>query len=102
MFPCSPKIENLFFMFSVPQSGVVLCVLSCLAIILLRKRELVALFHGVLDDMSLSVLCVSSSGCSGSVCDCVISWTYSLAFRLIVIASLINFQVDHLNMSHDM
>ena len=58
---------------------VVLSVLSSFAIISLKKRELVALLCA-LTVVWLLVLCVSSSQCHGLVCECDISWSYSLAF----------------------
>ena len=45
-------------------------------LVLLRKRELVALFC-VLAIAWLSVISVSSSRCRGLVCDCGLSWSYS-------------------------
>ena len=62
----------------------VISVLDCFAIILMRKRELVA-FNLIFDVLLLLVFCGSSSQCDGLQCDgwsavydCGISWSYSL------------------------
>ena len=56
-------------------------VFCCFAIILLRKRAMVVLLcvhHDVA--MWVSVFCVIAPQCCGVVCDCDISWSYSIVF----------------------
>ena len=60
-----------------------LCILSSFAIIMIGKRELVALLMAFFCYCSVALLPPGAMGWS-AVCDCGIIWSYSLAFFLIL------------------